>query len=128
MAFNAIDTSSVVIGGNTISNQNTYSGDVRVSINESVATAVTDQLIIMAVDFSTIQYIYIVASVAMTFETNSTSAPTDTWILVAGEPWVWHINSLVTNKLTADITLGVITNGSGSTGTFQWESLHNTAP
>jgi len=124
-------TSSLVVttvsGGVTITKTMSLSGDLRVSINEaSIADSTTDQAIVMAVDFSTIQFIYIVASVAMTFETNNATSPTDSWALVANEPWIFWTGSLITNKLTADITVGYITNASGGAGSFQWESLHNT--
>ena len=66
-----------------------------------------------------------VSDKAITVETNSGSAPGNTFTLVANEPVVWHENGgmAVNSFLAADITSLFVTNASGAAAQFQIRSL-----
>lgn len=50
----------------------------------------------------------------MTIKTNSSSAPDDTIVLVAGVPLVWNTNDVAANPLTTDVTKLFFTNASAT--------------
>ena len=53
----------------------------------------------------------------VTLKTNSSGAPQDTLTITAGEPWVWDVNSGITNPFAGNVTAGYVTNSSGSVST-----------
>jgi len=86
----------------------------------TIADGVTDQEAACGIDFSQLTSLYILASVAMTLETNSSSAATNTIVLKAGIAYRWTSpGSYDTCKITADVTKIFLTNASGGSGTFE---------
>jgi len=108
-------TRAVSGGTKLVSKENTYTADQEQSYSFTVADASTDFLVAMTLDVSQLKLIYIVSDQAITLETNSGSAPSDTITLVADVPYVWHTGSYYTNLLATDITATYWTNASGAT-------------
>lgn len=92
----------------------------------TVASAATDDEVNLEMDISQLKGIYIVSDKAVTIETNSGSSPTDTIVLVADVPYIWHTDSYHAKLFTADITANIfITNASGATATVDIEMIHD---
>ena len=95
---------------------------------ETIATGQTNKLVNYTLVVANCKSFMVVASVAMTFKTNSSSTPLNTLNLLAGVPYYWSINSLDTFKLTGDVTALYLTNASGTDGTLTLESLFDPTP
>ena len=116
-------------GANPVSKNQSFTGTGETNIiATTIADSVTDQLEVISIDVSAIQSIYINSTQAITLETNSSSAPTDTINLRADEPYIWYVNSYFTNLLTADVTVIYLTNASGSTATFDLRCVYDSTP
>lgn len=110
-------------GVNVINTSKVYSSGAVVSISESVADSVTDQLHALVVDVTQIKAVFIHADVAMTVEFNDSGTGVPTIVLVANVPYLWTTDFYYTNLLTTDITKVYVTNASGSAGTFKFEVI-----
>ncbi len=85
---------------------------------ETVATAVTDQLAVAALDVSAVKSFILISDKAISFETNATNhAGGNIITLKANVPYVWNTDSYDTFQLTADVTAIYLTNASGATAT-----------
>lgn len=112
--------------GREILSSNNYSADAQgPSIDVDVPDSTTDKPVSFAIDKSQIKAIFMLASVDMLVETNSSSAPTDSINLKAGKPYIWFTGSLDTNLITADVTAMFLTTGSVGAGTFQVEVVYD---
>lgn len=112
----------------TIRGENSFSAAAQTSIEETVGIAATDLLINLAIDFSEIVCLFIMADQDLTIETNSGSAPDDTISLVAGKPLIWYEGSYFACPLAADVTKIYVTNASGVAATLQIEVLQDPTP
>lgn len=118
-------------GLRTVSGTQEYTGDAATTVDPiTIADSETDTLVSATIDISQVKHIFMLSTVDMTIETNSSSAPTDTWVLQANVPYVWNVDLGVyyTNKITADVTAIYLTNASGAAGTFQMEVLYDSTP
>lgn len=117
-------------GSRSIISTKDYTGGLAQQLNEAVADAQTDQLIVIAIDVSEIQNIYIKADQDLTIETNNGTTPTDTINLKANVPYVFNadLDQYFTNLLTADVTALYVTNASGSNATLELEVLTDPTP
>ncbi len=110
MAFSHTVTKSIQGNGVNKSLSSTYSGSSGTNIQETIAIG-TDTLVNVAIDVSAIKSLYICSDVAMTLETNSSSAPDDTISLIAGVPLEWQAGvSYYACPLTVDVTKVYLTN------------------
>lgn len=125
MAFSMDITHTALVGGKILSKVSSYSSGARTSIEETVADSSTDMLVALTVDVTQVKAIYIVASVAMTFETNDGTTPTNTIALLAGVPYVWTTDSYDSLLLTGDVTALYMTNASGGAGTINIEIIED---
>lgn len=96
--YNAITPSKV------IEQQLTYDCDGGVQILDEAISAADDQELSLAVPYAQIKFIYMLATVAMTIETNSSSAPTQSISLAANVPNCWISGGPGSNPITANIT------------------------
>lgn len=128
MAFTHTITQKVTSGGNTVTADNSYSGGAQVSLDESIPDSSTDLLVVVALDVSKIQSIYILSDQDMTLETNDGTTPADTINLLAGKPYIWHIGSYFTNLLATDVTAFYMTNASGSSAQLKMEAVLDPTP
>ncbi len=100
-----------------------YTSGTKISINDSVADSVTDQLHALVVDVSKIIAVFIVSDQAITLEFNNATTGVPTIVLVANVPYVWDTDSYYTNLLATDIVSLFITNASGSTANFSLDFI-----
>jgi hypothetical protein len=86
-------------------------GSSMLVLRETVAGSATDVAVACAIDVSALKGLTLVSSQDVTVETNSASAPDDTFALKAGVPLVWTANGSPTaNPLSEDVTVLYVTN------------------
>jgi hypothetical protein len=115
-------------GGRSIEDSHTHSADAQSSIDIDIADATTDQLVDFVLDVSEIKSFFMVADGIITIETNSSSAPPDSWTTVANVPIVWHSDSPHANPFSVDVTALYLTNASGASVRFQLEVVFDSTP
>ena len=98
------------------------------SLSESIADAATNLPVAFTLDVSATKSFLIVSDQAVTVKTNSSGAPANTLVLVAGVPYIWHSSSYDTFKLTIDVTSLFVTNASGFAATLEIEALVDPTP
>lgn len=102
----------------------TATGTSGTTIDVEVPATTTDQLFTIAIDISELESIFLYTDGALTIETNSSSAPDDTFVFAANKPLCW-VNGMPTidaasqNPFDADVTALYLTNASGSTVTLR---------
>jgi hypothetical protein len=107
--------------GNSIAKTVTSTSGAEQSIDETIPALASDLEVALVLDVSQVKSIYIVASAAMTLETNSGSAADNTVTLVANIPFVWHYQDGTTLRdtagvaITTDITALFVTSTAGGT-------------
>jgi hypothetical protein len=99
-----------------------------VSASESIATATTDGLIDVAWPFANMTSLFLQSDQNVLVETNSGSAPDDSFTLVANVPLVWFTGFVQANPITADVTGIYVTNVSGQTATIELLVGYNSTP
>jgi hypothetical protein len=100
-------------------------------IRETVTTATTNAPITLSADVSKIEFVYILATKAMTLKTYDSGGSTviDTIALVANSPVLFKRSpALGTNPFSADFSSASITNASGSTGNLTILILTDATP
>lgn len=106
-----------------------YTGSTLLTIDEEpIPDSTTDFEIPFAFDVANVQAFLIVASVAMTIETNSGSAADDTLTLAAGVEYEWTPDSENDFLLDTDVTALFVTNASGAAGTLTCRVLVDPSP
>lgn len=120
---------SVSVGSGSIGGgAKKYQGSGQVRIDETIANGDTDKAVNFTLDVSTLKSIVILSDRALTLETNSSSAPTNTIVLKAGVPYVWNTDSYDTCKITADVTSLFVTNGTGASARLQIDAVTDVTP
>lgn len=128
MAFSHDVTTSIRRGSDTpIASTKTLTASSEVNLDEAVSVG-TDTPFNIAIDVSAVKSFYIHSDRAVTVETNSSSAPTNTLALVAGDAYTWYTGKLDTFKLTGDVTIIYITNASGGTANVTIRCLQDSSP
>jgi len=95
-----------------------------IKIDESWATATSDQEIAIAFLRAKLKMVRMSSDYAITIETNATDhAGGDEFVLVANEPVIWWDGCLLTNPFTQNVTKMYLTNASGSTARFRLEAV-----
>jgi hypothetical protein len=127
MAFSHTLTRSFSSGSSTVSSSKTYTAGAEVNIDEALSASATDFAVAAAIDVSALQSLFLYCDVACTIEVNSTSSPTATIVLPAGEAYLWP-NGSATNPLGGtDVTTLYCTIGS-TAGTLQMRALVDPTP
>lgn len=90
-------------------------GGAENNIDELIPAATTDQLVAFTADVSQIKGLFIVSSLDVLIQTNSGSAPANTFTLAANVPFLWiHGDAAIRDTagvaVTADITALYVTN------------------
>ena len=94
----------------------TTTGQNSVEINDSVPASTTNKQYTFAFTKTKLQSIVMYCTgVNLTLKTNSSGTPQDTITLTAGTPFVWLINSGITDPFAGDVTALFVTNADGST-------------
>jgi hypothetical protein len=96
---------------------------------ELVATAETDFEVGFELDVSACKSFYLLSSQDVLFETNAIDATGGTAIsLLAGIPYVWHVNAYDSFLFTDDIAVAYVTNASGETAQIDCVALYDASP
>lgn len=127
MAFSHTISRNFSSGSSTVTASKTYTAGAEVNIDEALAASATDYQVNAAIDVSELESLFLYCDVACTIEVNSTSSPTATIVLAAGEPYLWP-NGSATNPLGGtDVTALFCTIGS-TAGTLQMRALVDPTP
>ena len=104
------------------------SADAEDNRDIAVPDSSTDLEVAITIDADQIKSLYIVSDQAVTLETNSGSAPDDTFSLVANKPLQWTTGDYHSNPITADVTSIFLTNSSGEAATVKVRLLQDSTP
>lgn len=115
-------------GNDSLSKQVTITADGEANVEVAVPDSSTDLAVIMAIDVSALQLLYIVADQDLTIETNDGTTPDDTLTLKAGKPIVWYDGCGYSNPLGTDVTALYATNASGTDATLYVKTLQDATP
>lgn len=111
----------------TLSNLITTTGLAEVGLDAETVPVATDTLINVAFPYATVKAYFLVATVACTIETNSTSAVGgQTVTLVADVPKIWIDGGDGDNMWTADVTKFYVT--AAAAGTLTLRVLYDPTP
>jgi len=127
MAFNMDITQQGKIGTSEISAVNSYSGSMEVQINEDIAVG-NDRAVSCSLDISQVQALMILADGALTLETNSSSAPTNTIAIQAGKPYLWRLADYVACLITSDVTSIFLSNAGSVSVNFKLAAILDATP
>jgi len=105
--------------GNTVRKASIVSNGLEMNYSEPVANSVTDLAIACAFLVAKLKSIFMWTDVNMIIETNSSSAATNTFSLLANIPLVWTPDSYHANPFTANVTALFATNPGLVDGTLQ---------
>jgi hypothetical protein len=108
--------------------EKTYTGELEIALQRTVANGQTDFNIAVGIDVSAVQSFFLVSSQAVTIETNNGSTPDDTIVLKAGVPYEWNTDSYDTFKLDTDVTSLKVTNASGASADVELYALIDATP
>lgn len=111
--------------GNAVNKSVQASSGQELSIDESIPDATTDLAVAFAAVRAKLQMFMMVSDRALTIETNSASAPGNTFVLAANTPVIWYAGCgvAVTVMFAADITSLFATNASGGVALLQIRAL-----
>ena len=115
-------------GNNSLTSRKEFIGEAEKNVSVSVADSSTDFQIELALDVSELKSFILDSDQDITVETNSGSAPDDTFTVKADNPLVWNTDSPAANPFSADVTDFYITNSSGSAATVNIRSLVDATP
>lgn len=94
--------------------QSSYTGAQIDGFDGVIPVSATNQPISVAFAVASMQSILIYASQACTLKTNSSSSPTQTITMTAGQQINWGNNFSAANPITADVTSMFVTNPSST--------------
>lgn len=116
--------------GQMASVSRTFTGGGELRVYEPIPAASTDLAVAFAVDREAIVSLAIYCNKAVTIKTNSSSSPTDTIALAAGQLIVWgdDEDALADMVFTADVTALYVTNAGASEATLRIEALTDVTP
>jgi hypothetical protein len=104
----------------------TYTGDTEVGFDGVIAANTTNQSIDVNAKKTLIQSLLLTSNVAVSILTNSSSSPTQTITLAAGQQINWGTDHTEANPITADIVTGMfITNATTGPATVKIRFLMN---
>ncbi len=125
MSFQATLRTDAFSNALGISSVRNFTGDLQVSIGQSVAGLTTDQEILAGIDISELKLLVISSDVALTIKTNNSGAPTDTLSIAAGVPYIWGENDYNAKLLTGDVTKLFVTNATAGVAALRILALIN---
>jgi hypothetical protein len=113
-------------GSTAISASETPTGNTENNVDVSVVVG-TDIAFAWAAVRANLQSLCISSDRALTIETNSSSAPTDTIVLIGGQALVWTLakDGLSRCPFSASVTSLFFTNASGGTAALKIRALLN---
>ncbi|MBN9522493.1 hypothetical protein J0H58_28890 [bacterium] len=106
---------SVQFGGLQVEATYDAAGGLRPDVSEVIPPSSTDLAVAWVCDVSALSAVVLLASAAMTVETNNASSPGNTIPLAAGQPVFWFTGCGWACPLTADVTGLYVTSTAGGT-------------
>lgn len=107
-------THTVIYTNGDLTASQSKTAGTEINIDETFGVS-TDALMAMTIDVSQMISMYLIASAAMTIETNDGSSPGTTISLAAGVPLVWQKDTYHANPFgSTDVTAFYITNAASS--------------
>ncbi len=97
------------VAGSLSGTPQSFTGGKAIILSETIPAG-TDTLVALVLDVSQVKSAFIMASTALSFQTNSSGSPVDTIDLAAGIPYIWNTNSYDAFLLTTDVTALYCTN------------------
>lgn len=128
MSFTHTHTASIQSSEGTLTYSKSISADKKIAVNVPIADSESDYEILVNIDVSAVQSVYIVSDQDVTLETNDGAVPIDTIELKAGVPYAWHGESYDALLLTTDVTALYITNASGAIANLKVRVLEDSTP
>jgi hypothetical protein len=107
-------TTSWKNGNNQLSGIASKTADGEANRSITMTASQADLEVEMAFATADLVSIFILATQDTTLETNSTSAPDDTFALKAGRPFAWQKDTGIPNPFTAAVTAFYLTNGAAA--------------
>ncbi|MDP9292787.1 MAG: hypothetical protein M3O82_10560 [Verrucomicrobiota bacterium] len=101
----------------------TYTGDAEENVEDVVAVGITNKLYTVAITKTQIVSMCIYSSGAVTIKTNSSSAPTETITLAAGDAKTWATDHAESCPFSANITALYVTNTGSVPATLKMRVL-----
>ncbi len=116
--------------GTSITATETVTSNEERSYDDSVADGQTAFQVDISLVRSTLKALSIYSDRAVTIKTNSSSSPTDTITLVAGQNLVWSLatDGLSKCPISASVTALYIANASGAAASVKIRSLSDATP
>lgn len=130
MAFRHTITQGITQPGGAagLSGSKSYTGDNKESYDIVVPDPAADVHVNVAIDFSQLISIVMLASVDLVIETNTSAGTDDTINLLAGVPYIWNADAPQDNPFTIDVTAFYLTASGDGEGTFKMEVLQDSTP
>jgi len=131
MTLSASMNLGIVGVGSPVSQLVTRTGSRTVDVEEAIASDAADLQIGFACDVTATKLLYMESSVALTIETNSSSAPQETIVLAANAPLVWIPGAAgQAAPFAGDVTTIYVTNDSDPAvaGTLKIKMLDDVTP
>lgn len=128
MAFTHTTAFNWSNGANAISQSVAKTNSGEANFDETVADSVSNQLVSVGIDVSTVQSLFLLSDkdVAIYVNAASTGSPDATINLVAGIPVYWNDDMENTNPLgSTDVDSLYITNASGASATVKMRCLYD---
>lgn len=104
MPQHVVTKSVGVAGGNIGGTPRTVEGGLRLSFNETIPAATTNQLIPLAFTLANMISLVISSDANVTIKTNNSGTPDQTINLVGGKPMVWDSGEYYANPIEDNIT------------------------
>jgi len=117
-------------GARGINGTKAYTGDGQTSEDVAVAKNASDLHVVIGIDVSEIQSVFMLCDQDLTVCTNDVAggSPDETISLKANVPYIWTTDSYDSNLLATDITDLYLTEGDVAACTFQLEVLLESTP
>lgn len=129
MSFTHTLVTSYQSGGVVLATANfSYTNQLEIKLDDTIADSVTDQDAVVAIDVSEVQLFYMMSTQDLTVETNDSGSPDDTIALKANKPYIWWADHYDSFLLTVDVTVLYLTNASGSSAEFALRCLVDASP
>jgi hypothetical protein len=115
-------------GSNSLSYTITVTDEGTFELDVDLTSLQADKEVSAAFTLAALQSIYIYSDQDVTLETNSGSAPGDTFTIKGGKPFVWYKDSGVPNPFTVAVTKFFLTNLYAGAATVKIRGLKDATP
>jgi hypothetical protein len=129
MAHTAILTEGINAAGVIVTKSFAYTGEGLEAVNVDVPDSTTDKQVLVNIDVSALQVLYINSTQDILIEWNDNAGSQGSINLKANKPCIWWADAYHSNPLGAvDVTSLYLTNASGAAATFNFLALEDVTP